>query len=139
MRKHKRGMTLVEVVVAIGLFGVVMVTLFPAFLLVNRINNTSKEFTDSSYWAQAEMDYIYSIAEQKTAPEIITDLDVNRSYGCSGNVCSKTVGTFRYEITVVGDDPEPFVASINIAISRVNGTDPGDRSEMTYFVRTKKP
>ena len=58
--RNKKGLTLVEVVVAMGLFGIIMVALFPAFLITNLMNITSREFTDANFIVQSELEKIYN-------------------------------------------------------------------------------
>jgi prepilin-type N-terminal cleavage/methylation domain-containing protein len=55
---NKRGMTLIEVVVAIAIFGIVMVTIFPAVLVLNLMNTYSFEKLDTTYIAQEDMEEI---------------------------------------------------------------------------------
>ena len=55
---NKRGMTLIEVVVAIAIFGIVMVTIFPAILVLNLMNTYSFEKLDTTYIAQEDMEEI---------------------------------------------------------------------------------
>jgi prepilin-type N-terminal cleavage/methylation domain-containing protein len=59
MRKiSKRGMTLIEVMVAIAIFGIVMVTVFPAVLVLNLMNNYSYEKLDTTFIAQEQMEAV---------------------------------------------------------------------------------
>jgi prepilin-type N-terminal cleavage/methylation domain-containing protein len=55
---NKRGMTLIEVVVAIAIFGIVMVTIFPAVLVLNLMNTYSFERIDTTFIAQEEMETV---------------------------------------------------------------------------------
>jgi prepilin-type N-terminal cleavage/methylation domain-containing protein len=59
MRKiGKGGMTLIEVMVAIAIFGIVMVTIFPAVLVLNLMNTYSYEKLDTTFIAQEQMEEI---------------------------------------------------------------------------------
>lgn len=58
MIKSKKAMTLIEVVVAMGLFGVVMVTIFPAALVLTHMNRVSYENIDTTFIAQQAMERI---------------------------------------------------------------------------------
>lgn len=53
---NRRGMTLIEVVVAIAIFGIVMVTIFPAILVLNLMNTYSYEKLDATSIAQEAME-----------------------------------------------------------------------------------
>ena len=84
--RNKKGLTLVEVVVAMGLFGVIMVTLFPAFLINNLMNITSREFTDANFEAQSELEEIYNgskdpVITGTTPLEATADVIANMNYG----------------------------------------------------------
>lgn len=84
--RNKKGLTLVEVVVAMGLFGVIMVTLFPAFLITNLMNITSREFTDANFEAQSELEEIYNLSKVpvttgKTPLQATADVLTNMNYG----------------------------------------------------------
>ncbi|MBS3971439.1 MAG: type II secretion system protein [Erysipelotrichia bacterium] len=67
MRKlSKGGMTLIEVVVAIAIFGIVMVTIFPAVLVLNLMNTYSYEKLDTAFIAQEEMEAIVSLSRNES-------------------------------------------------------------------------
>lgn len=57
-RLNRRGMTLIEVVVALAIFGIVMVTIFPAVLVLNLMNTFSFERLDTAFIAQEAMEEI---------------------------------------------------------------------------------
>ncbi len=56
---NRGGLTLIEVVVALGLLGIIAVTLFPAFLIANQVTMASKEMTDANYQVQQEIELFY--------------------------------------------------------------------------------
>lgn len=58
LKQSKSGMTLIEVMVAIAIFGIVMVTVFPAVLVLNLMNNYSYERLDTTFIAQEQMEAI---------------------------------------------------------------------------------
>jgi prepilin-type N-terminal cleavage/methylation domain-containing protein len=100
--RNKKGLTLVEVVVAMGLFGIIMVTLFPAFLITNLMNITSREFTDANFEAQSELEEIYNLSKDADATpvSVLTSPEMG-SYACPSNVCSKEEGNYYYIVTGV--------------------------------------
>lgn len=134
---NKKGLTLIEVVIAMGLFGIIMVTLYPAFLLTNLVDRTSKEFTDASTLAQDELEYIYNNSTTMTLTETIADIDLNRGYSCSGNVCTKTSGRFYYVITYTsGVNSLPNLTEFHIVVTNPSGeVGNDDRSEVKVVLR----
>ncbi|MBV1708849.1 MAG: type II secretion system GspH family protein [Erysipelothrix sp.] len=100
--RNRKGMTLVEVIVAMALFAIVMVTVFPAFLITNMMNNVSKEFMDANYYASAELEEIYNKAKTTSMPLTVIWMST-RGYICETEdtgerVCTKSVNNIDYEI-----------------------------------------
>ena len=92
---NKRGMTLIEVVVAIAIFGIVMVTVFPAILVLNLMNTYSFEKIDATYIAQEEMEKI--IFESRSVNNTIADIQTKIvSMGYSLQVDESTSSKFVY-------------------------------------------
>jgi len=154
--RNKKGLTLVEVVVAMGLFGVIMVTLFPAFLITNLMNITSSEFTDANFEAQSELEEIYSRSKTPgiTPSTVLSDM----GYGsctvdgatttCTKNeISSDYIYSIEYYVytTFVYTIPDPDVVvpvhSILITASskltrEVNGSEIGnDRAQLQVVLR----
>jgi prepilin-type N-terminal cleavage/methylation domain-containing protein len=129
--RNKKGLTLVEVVVAMGLFGVIMVTLFPVFLITNLMNITSREFTDANFEAQSELEEIYNLSKETDAkPGVVIG---NMGYtACSVNgaitSCSRSDDKYNYVIdysVYVDTEPDPDVVTslTNIIITVSNKVD----------------
>ena len=154
--RNKKGLTLVEVVVAMGLFGIIMVTLFPAFLITNLMNITSREFTDANFEAQSELEEIYNWSKTLN----ITPATVLSNMGYGSCVVNGTVTTctkneagsdYIYSIdyyiyrTYVNTIPDPdetvFVHSVAIKVTsklarEVNGSEIGkDRAQLQVVLR----
>lgn len=120
--RNKKGLTLVEVVVAMGLFGIIMVALFPAFLITNLMNITSREFTDANFHVQTEMEEIYnaSKATGATASSVLTSL----GYTCVSTTCTKDDGDYHYSATFnTYKDPvtnnDTSLTSIVLTVSKI--------------------
>lgn len=103
---NKRGMTLIEVVVAIAIFGIVMVTVFPAILVLNLMNTYSFEKIDTTNIAQEEMEEI--IFESRSVNNTIANIQtkiVSMGYVFNSGVSSPTRFVYiktqsNYTITV---------------------------------------
>ena len=92
MRKlSKGGMTLIEVVVAIAIFGIVMVTIFPAVLVLNLMNTYSYEKLDTTFIAQEAMEEIINESRNNTLTNVRSKI-VNMGYSLQ----SSTETEFNY-------------------------------------------
>lgn len=117
--RNKKGLTLVEVVVAMGLFGVIMVTLFPAFLITNLMNITSREFTDANFEAQSELEEIYNWSKVAGAtPTSVLTSAAMGPYACTGNTCTKDVGEYHYIVTFVANSQVSAMTNLVITVSK---------------------
>lgn len=135
--KNKKGMTLVEVVVAMGLFGIIMVTIFPAFLVLNLVNNVSYENTDATYVAQEIMEQIINISNTDGTLQVAVN-------GLSGYTCSAietnpvvcTIDQDRYTITVTFSENVTYINLTNvlIVVDGVKGDAQGQRAQLETLV-----
>lgn len=140
--RNRKGMTLVEVIVAMALFAIVMVTVFPAFLITNMMNNVSKEFMDANYYAQEELEQIYNKGKTSTMPLIVTWMETDRGFSCNpltggAEICTKTVTNIAYEI-LFEYHPDPTLYSLHVVTVKVEittGEYAGDRVEIENFMR----
>lgn len=133
--RNKKGLTLVEVVVAMGLFGIIMVALFPAFLITNLMNITSREFTDANFRVQTEMEEIYNASKTSNDPDYI--LDELLDYTCSLTTCTKDDSDYHYIATYTLNDPIAGITNLVIVVSNQSGNpDYGkDRAELQLYLR----
>jgi len=100
---NKKGMTLIEVVVAIAIFGIVMVTIFPAVLVLNLMNTYSYEKLDTTYIAQQEMEKIIFESRTRNLSNLRTYLDDVMGYTHDSSVLTSFVyhkDFTNYTITV---------------------------------------
>jgi prepilin-type N-terminal cleavage/methylation domain-containing protein len=134
--KNKKGLTLVEVVVAMGLFGIIMVTLFPAFIITNLMNNISKEFTDASYFAQSEMEELYSLSKV-TGSTALTSIE-SMGYTCSSGVCTDNSDTdFNFSIVYTTNSTISDITNVQLTVtSKVGDPDyQGNRSQIELYIK----
>lgn len=100
---NKKGMTLIEVVVAIAIFGIVMVTIFPAVLVLNLMNTYSYEKLDTTYIAQQEMEKIIFESRTRNITNLRTYIDDVMEYTYDNTVLTSFVyhkDFTNYTITV---------------------------------------
>lgn len=67
--KNKKGMTLVELIIAMAIFGMIMVSIFPAFLIINMTNIVSKENVSANYIAQNTIEELYQLGQDSTVTQ----------------------------------------------------------------------
>ncbi len=133
--RNKKGLTLVEVVVAMGLFGIIMVALFPAFLITNLMNIVSGEFTDANYHVQTEMEEVYNAS--KTAGATPTSVLTSLGYVCVSTTCTKDEGDYHYIATYSTNSQVATVTNLVIIVSKPTA-DPDygkDRAELELYLR----
>jgi len=133
--RNKKGLTLVEVVVAMGLFGIIMVALFPAFLITNLMNITSREFTDANYLAQTEIEEIYNSSMDEDA-NLITILEA-RDFDCSTLPCTKSDDNFLYQVSILEDTPIVNLTTVTLVVFDIKGdvNFRGDRAQIEVILR----
>jgi prepilin-type N-terminal cleavage/methylation domain-containing protein len=103
MRKlGKGGMTLIEVVVAIAIFGIVMVTIFPAVLVLNLMNTYSYEKLDTAFIAQEEMEAIVSLSRNESFNNVRNYIINTKGYALTGSAPSYifSKSEVKYTITI---------------------------------------
>lgn len=138
--RNRKGMTLVEVIVAMALLAVVLVTLYPAFLITNMMNNVSKEFMDASYYATEELEEIYHRGKTDDLAQIASWLGTSRGFSCSLNSgiyeCTKTENGVLYDLTLEYFDDLLDLADVNITVEVTTGDYAGDRADIQNYIRT---
>lgn len=137
--KNRKGMTLIEVVVAMAIFGIIMVTLFPAFLITNLMNIASKQFTDANYLAQAEIEEIYNYSKTHSLSQTVTWLDNTypTPYNCDliNRVCERSADNFSYIMTYEPDVPTVGVSTIRLVVGSSLQGEESNRSMIEVYFR----
>lgn len=142
--KNRKGMTLIEVVVAMAIFGIIMVTLFPAFLILNLTNIVSRENTDANYIAQNVLEYIYDFSQNRSLEDTIdmpdsqVDLTGDHGYtnnGTVGNVTTLTKIEETYTVTVTFTEDQPSSGLTTVLVVVVaNQNVGGHRAQLETIV-----
>ena len=84
MLRKRKGMTLVEIVVAMAVFAIVISTLLPAFIFAARLNIVSKVGIDVTAIARQEAEKFYAYSRVKTFAETMDLSEVKNVYNISG-------------------------------------------------------
>ena len=138
--RNRKGMTLVEVIVAMALFAIVMVTVFPAFLITNMMNNVSKEFMDANYYATEELEEIYNKGKTSDLIGVANWLGSSRGFSCVMNDgiydCIKTANGVKYEMTLEYYLDLLDLVDVNITVEVTTGDYAGDRAKIQNYIRT---
>lgn len=127
--RNKKGLTLVEVVVAMALFAIIVPTVLYALETALHINIVSEEFTDANYLAQTEMENIYALSSTYTAVKVLDTLGYG-SVCASGDYC-RTDGGIQYNINL---ETHATVMSIQMVQLTVLNTK-GERAQIELYLR----
>jgi len=80
MLRKRKGLTLVEIIVAMAVFAIVVATLLPAFVFVARLNVVSKAGVDITAIAQQEAEKFYGYSRNNTYTNTLALSAVTTAY-----------------------------------------------------------
>ena len=128
--RNKKGLTLVEVVVAMALLAIIIPTVLYALETALKINIVSEEYTDANYLAQTEMENIYNLSSSNGIVEVF---EINLGYTlCCTNYCKPDDINGVDYLIVIEEHPEvPGVQMVQLTVSNADG----DRAQMELFLR----
>ena len=135
--RNRKGMTLIEVVIAMAILAIIVVTLFPAFLITNMLNIISREKTDANYFAQVEIEGLFNHARTHTLEESVIWLQEEaQGYACDleDKICTKQKDEFIYTLTYGDYAGIESLKIINIIVESIAGEKPGDRAQIEYYM-----
>lgn len=123
MIKSKLGMTFVEVIIAMAIFAILVVAVFPAFLIGIKLNGASQDAVTTSTKAQEVVEQIYEYSLDNTLVE--TNVILQNLYGApilSGNTKTYYPVSTEYTIAIVltPDDPDIGMTRVIVTVSRIN-------------------
>lgn len=136
--KNKKGLTLVEVVVAMGLFGMIMVTLFPAFLITNLMNKVSNEITDANYHAQTELEVIYNASKNVGSNPTLVLTNLGYTWDVPSSSYKRVVDGYDYSVKFITTTTAEYTNLTNliIEVSKPSTSSIGeDRARLQLFLR----
>lgn len=67
--RNKKGVTLVELIIAMAIFGMIMVSVFPAYLILNLTNIVSKENVSANYVAQQSIEELINLSNSSSVTQ----------------------------------------------------------------------
>lgn len=122
--KNKRGMTLIELIIAMAIFGMIMVSIFPAFIILNLTNIVSEENVSANYLAQQTSEELYQLGRDNTVTQanFATRLaTLGFTLDGSGQYLNSSHADYQQWLTVTHDDPEAgFTRLILVVDSKHN-------------------
>ena len=122
--KNRLGMSLIELIIAMAIFGMIMVSIFPAFIILNLTNIVSKENVSANYLAQYTSEELYQLGQDDTLT--VGDFPVRLNglgfyIDGSGNFINNSDPDFSQILTVQYDNPETgFIRLILVVESKHN-------------------
>jgi len=135
----RKGMTLVEVVIAMAIFGMIMVAIFPAFIVLNLTNVVSKENVTTNYMAQDVIETIYNYSQSISDTDLINTLIASNGFVVddhSGDVyhLSKADSDYQTNLTVTFADPEAGFVTVMVVVESLNETLANQMSQIETIV-----
>lgn len=90
-KKHKKGITLIEIIVSLALIGIIIIGFMPLFILSAKGNSKSENTLESTYQGKDTMELIYYLSKNITYDELEQKLK-DRGYSLD-----KAKGFFTYK------------------------------------------
>lgn len=129
--RNKKGLTLVEVVVAMALFAIIVPTVLYALETALHINIVSEEFTDANYLAQTEMENIYALSSGDSASGVFTTLGYSGSGCASGVEYCRTSGGNQYNIDLESHATVTSIEMVQLTVLNAKG----ERAQIELYLR----
>jgi len=127
MIKTKLGFTFVEVIIAIAIFAILVVGIFPAFLIGIKLNAISQVSVELSNRAQATVEEIYGYSTTNTLAQTVTILTTAYSAPVvSGSTRTFTKTTTDYTFTIVLTENSPQTGMNRLTVNVIKLNNPYD-------------
>jgi len=123
MKNSKLGMTFVEVIIAMAIFAILVVAIFPAFLLGVKLNAVSKISVENATESQTVMEEIYGYSLNLTLADTITALTTEYpTVSVSGQTTTmtKTDATYTTVIQFTTDTPAVGMTKTLITVTKLD-------------------
>ncbi|MDD2591621.1 MAG: type II secretion system protein [Erysipelotrichaceae bacterium] len=133
--KKSKGMTLIEVVIALAIFGMIAVAIFPSLLVLAKINILSKANLSSNYIAQDVSESLFHYSQSIQEDDLISSLVNNHSFVVDDNIdgtyhLSKNEGDFRISVTVIFNAPSNEFVTTIVNVASLNDTIANQNSQI---------
>lgn len=139
MIKTKLGMTFVEVIVAMAIFAILVVAIFPAFMLGIKLNAVSKIQVETATASQTVMEEIYAYSVANSLADSITALSATYPSPVTvGSVTTLTKTTTDYTIVVIltANSPSTGMTNAKVTVTKLDnpyGAQPGQAETILIF------
>lgn len=139
MVKSKLGMTFVEVIVAMAIFAILVVGIFPAFMLGIKLNAVSKVSVETATVSQSIMEEIYGYSLSSNLSDTITALSATYPSPVTvGSQTTLTKNTADYTIVIVfeANSPSAGMTKAKVSVTKLDnpfGALPGQAETILLF------
>ncbi len=134
---NKKGMTLIEVIVAMAVFGIMSVAVFPAIFLYSRINTISQQIDTASSVSLEVMEELVAYSDTIRSDALVVAL-IDDGYTlispslpetpAAQYVLERTQSIYLIQITLTVNADNPFQLHAEIIVTASAGSISGDRS-----------
>lgn len=135
---NKKGMTLIEVIVAMAIFGIMSVAVFPAIFLYSRINTISHQIDSASDVSLIVMEELVQYSDTIASDTLVQAL-IDDGYTLISPAdlltpslvyqLEDTVSTYTVQLTLNFVSGNPYQINVRIVVTST-GSVSGDRSEI---------
>jgi prepilin-type N-terminal cleavage/methylation domain-containing protein len=136
---NKKGMTLIEVIVAMAIFGIMSVAVFPAIFLYSRINTISQQIDTASSVSLDVMEQLVAYSDTIPANTLVTTL-IDQGYTLispslpetptTDYVLNRTQTPYLIEVTLSKVTGNPFQIQVRVVVTASAGGITGERGEI---------
>ncbi len=133
--KKSRGMTLIEIVIALAIFGMITVAIYPAFLVLAKMNLLSKANLSSNYIAQDVSETLFYYSQSLANDELIGELVSDQGFTIDSHVdqiytLSKTEDNFQITIVITFSSPTAEFVTTVVNVASLNQAIAGQNSQI---------
>jgi prepilin-type N-terminal cleavage/methylation domain-containing protein len=133
--KNNRGMTLIEIVIALAIFGMITVAIYPAFLVLAKMNLLSKANLSSNYIAQDVSETLFHYSQSLENDDLISELVSDQGFTIDSHVdqvynLSKIEDNFRISITITFSSPTAEFVTTVVNVASMNQAIAGQNSQI---------
>jgi len=121
--KKKLGFTFVEVIIAMAIFAILVVGVFPAFLIGIKLNAVSQVSVETSSKAQSVVEEIYGYSITKTYAEadaILTSAYSTPVVSGATKTYTKTTTDYTIMIAITANSPQYGMYKSIVHVTKLN-------------------
>jgi prepilin-type N-terminal cleavage/methylation domain-containing protein len=124
---NKRGMTLVEIIIAFAILAIISVPVMSLFVFTATMNTSSEKTTDYTYLAQSELEYIYSLSQTQTFEEVGNILKNSDGYSETVLITDLSyryskVSDFSYVVELNREATDDVFVKVKVIVGNPSGT-----------------